>query len=199
MPRSPRRPQRRYLNYALSVITARALPDVRDGLEAGAAPHPLHDAARPAPARRRQVPQVRGDRRRRDGQVPPARRQRRSTTRWSRMAQHFSLRAPLVDGHGNFGSPDGDAPAAMRYTEAQAAAARRRAARRARPAHGRAAAPTTTARAASRSCCRRASRTCSSTASQGIAVGMATSIPPHNLGEVIDACVALIDEPEICR
>ena len=74
-----------------------------------------------------------------------------------------------------------------------------RAARRARQAARSPSGRTTTARAASRSCCRRASRTCSSTASQGIAVGMATNIPPHNLGEVIDACVALIDDRDARR
>ena len=103
-----------------------------------------------------------------------------------RMAQAFSLRNPLVDGHGNFGSPGNDPAAAMRYTECRLAplamellrdidedtvdfqAELRRPQRR------------------SRSCCRPASRTCWSTARPGIAVGMATNIPPHNLREVID-------------
>ena len=102
-----------------------------------------------------------------------------------RMAQDFSLRAPLVDGHGNFGSLDGDAPAAMRYTEAQAAAARRSSCS---SELGQqtvdCAARTTTARASSRSCCRRASRTCSSTARRASRSAWRRSIPPHNLGEV---------------
>ena len=102
-----------------------------------------------------------------------------------RMAQDFSLRDPLVDGHGNFGSLDGDAAAAYRYTECRLAPLADGAARRARAARRSTSARTTTARTASRSCCRRASRTCWSTARTGIAVGMATNIPPHNLGEVV--------------
>ncbi len=75
--------QRRYLNYAVSVITSRALPDVRDGLKPVQRRILYAMYARPAPLPRRQAPQVRDDRRRGAGQVPPARRHRRSTTRWS--------------------------------------------------------------------------------------------------------------------
>ena len=113
-----------------------------------------------------------------------------------RMAQDFAMRVPLVDGHGNFGSVDGDCAAAMRYTESRL---HRMAMELLRDLdketvdfgpnydeslHG-------AARPA-----RAATRTCSSTARAGIAVGMATNIPPHNLGEVIDATIMLIDNPE---
>ena len=187
--------KRSYLDYAMSVIVARALPDVRDGLK------PVHrrilyamkeagyDYNRPFRKSARIVGEVmgkyhpHGDAAIYDAMV--------------RMAQDFSMRLPLIDGQGNFGSMDGDPPAAMRYTEARLArsasallddidketvafpAELRRIHRR------------------SRRFCRRASRTCSSTAAGGIAVGMATNIPPHNLGEVIDACLACIDRPEI--
>ena len=111
--------KRSYLDYAMSVIVSRALPDVRDGLkpvqrrilfamrEAG------YDFGKP----HRKSAQ---HRRRRDGQVSPARRQR-DLRRLVRMAQDFSMRLPLIDGQGNFGSMDGDPPAAMRYTEARLA------------------------------------------------------------------------------
>ena len=114
-----------------------------------------------------------------------------------RMAQDFSMRVPLIDGQGNFGSVDGDPPAAMRYTEV----------RRAKIAH----ALTEDidkdtvefqdnydgTRARAGRSCRRAFPICWSMARRGIAVGMATNIPPHNLGEVIDACLAYIDDPSI--
>ena len=107
------------------------------------------------------------------------------------------MRVPLIDGQGNFGSVDGDPPAAMRYTESP-------------PDQGRAMrCSTTSTRTPSIS-----RRTTTATSSEpavlparfpnllvngagGIAVGMATNIPPHNLGEVIDACVALIDNPAL--
>ena len=98
-----------------------------------------------------------------------------------RMAQDFSLRYPLVDGQGNFGSIDGDPPAAMRYTEARLDAARDRDAARHRRGHRRLRPELRRVARRSRWSCRRASRTCSSTARPGIAVGMATNIPPHNL------------------
>ena len=82
----------------------------------------------------------------------------------ARLAQDFSMRYPLIDGQGNFGSVDGDPPAAMRYTEARMTRDHRGAARRHRQQHRRHRTPTTTTRAGSRSCCRRASRTCCSTA-----------------------------------
>ncbi|MEW5730006.1 MAG: DNA gyrase subunit A [Pseudomonadota bacterium] len=186
--------KRSYLDYAMSVIVSRALPDVRDGLK------PVHrrilyamkengyDFNKPFRKSARIVGDVmgkyhpHGDAAIYDAMV--------------RMAQDFSMRLPLIDGQGNFGSMDGDPPAAMRYTEA----------RMARSAHSLiedidketvdfgpnyddstveplvlpARFPNLLVNGAG-----------------GIAVGMATNIPPHNLGEVIDACHALIDNPDM--
>jgi DNA gyrase subunit A len=186
--------RRSYLDYAMSVIVARALPDVRDGLK------PVHrrilyamkesgyDYNKPFRKSARIVGDVmgkyhpHGDSAIYDAMV--------------RMAQYFSMRLPLVDGQGNFGSMDGDPPAAMRYTEA----------RMARSAHFLiedidkdtvdfgpnyddstveplvlpARFPNLLVNGAG-----------------GIAVGMATNIPPHNLGEVIDACCAYIENNDI--
>ena len=104
------------------------------------------------------------------------------------MAQDFSLRYPLVDGQGNFGSIDGDPPAAMRYTECRLAqiAEEMLAEIDKETVDFR---PNYDENETSRSCSPRASRICWSTAATGIAVGMATNIPPHNLGEVIAATV----------
>jgi DNA gyrase subunit A len=186
--------QNSYLDYAMSVIVSRALPDVRDGLK------PVHrrilyamhengfDWNKPYRKSARIVGDVigkyhpHGDSAVYDALV--------------RMAQDFSLRVPLIHGQGNFGSIDGDPPAAMRYTES----------RLSKPAHELlsdldkdtvdfrdnydssetepvvlpARFPTLLVNGAG-----------------GIAVGMATNIPPHNLGEVIDACVAMIENPAI--
>jgi DNA gyrase subunit A len=183
-----------YLDYAMSVIVSRAIPDVNDGLK------PVHrrilyamiesgcDWNRSYRKSARIVGEVmgkyhpHGDKAIYDALV--------------RMAQDFSLRAPLIDGQGNFGSMDGDAPAAMRYTES----------RLAKLAHSLvddldketvnflpnydgsekepqvlpAKFPNLLVNGAG-----------------GIAVGMATNIPTHNLGEVIDACLAYIDNPEL--
>jgi DNA gyrase subunit A len=185
---------RSYLDYAMSVIVARALPDVRDGLK------PVHrrilhsmnengyDWNKPYRKSARVVGDVigkyhpHGDQSIYDALV--------------RMAQEFSMRLPLLDGQGNFGSVDGDPPAAMRYTEV----------RMGKPAHALledidkdtvefqpnydnserepvvlpARFPNLLVNGAG-----------------GIAVGMATNIPPHNLGEIIDATVALIDDPAL--
>ncbi|HMI90152.1 MAG TPA: DNA topoisomerase (ATP-hydrolyzing), partial [Polyangiales bacterium] len=187
--------QRRYLHYALSVITARALPDVRDGLK------PVqrrilftmeHDLHLRNDAKYRKCAAIVGDVMGKyhphgDSAIYEA---------LARMAQSFTLRAPLVDGRGNFGSADGDSPAAMRYTEAklqklamellselgrQTVAYRQSYdGTRSEPVVLPARFPNLLVNGV-----------------QGIAVGMATSIPPHNLGEVIDACIAMIDEPEI--
>ena len=187
--------QRRYLHYALSVITARALPDVRDGLK------PVqrrilytmhHDLHLRSDAKYRKCAAIVGDVM---GKYHP----HGDTAIYDalvRMAQSFSLRAPLVDGRGNFGSADGDAAAAMRYTEAklqklasellsemgkQTVAFRPNYdGTRFEPVVLPARFPNLLVNGV-----------------QGIAVGMATSIPPHNLGEVIDATVALIDDPNI--
>ncbi len=185
---------RSYLDYAMSVIVARALPDARDGLK------PVHrrilhsmnetgyEWNKPYRKSARVVGDVigkyhpHGDQSIYDALV--------------RMAQNFSMRLMLIDGQGNFGSVDGDPPAAMRYTEC----------RLAKVAHAiledidkdtvdfqdnydssereptvlPARFPNLLVNGAG-----------------GIAVGMATNIPPHNLGEVIDACVALLEKPDL--
>ena len=112
-----------------------------------------------------------------------------------RMAQWFSLRYPLVDGQGNFGNQDGYSAAAMRYTECRLSPL---AVEMLRDIDADTVdfGPTTTTATASRRCCPAGSPTCSCNGSAGIAVGMATNIPPHNLGETIDAAVELIDNPE---
>lgn len=186
--------RRSYLDYAMSVIVARALPDVRDGLK------PVHrrilyamkdggyDWTKPYRKSARIVGDVmgkyhpHGDSAIYDAMV--------------RMAQDFSMRLPLIDGQGNFGSMDGDPPAAMRYTEARLAKAAEALLRDIdketvkfvanydesveEPAVLPAEYPNLLVNGAG-----------------GIAVGMATNIPPHNLGEVIDACCAYVDDPSI--
>ncbi|TAN77926.1 MAG: DNA gyrase subunit A, partial [Magnetospirillum sp.] len=186
--------RRSYLDYAMSVIVSRALPDVRDGLK------PVHrrilysmkesgyDFNKPFRKSARIVGDVmgkyhpHGDQAIYDAMV--------------RMAQTFSMRLPLIDGQGNFGSMDGDPPAAMRYTEA----------RMARSAH-------TLIEDIDKETVDFQPNYDDSTVEPmvlparfpnllvngagGIAVGMATNIPPHNLGEVIDACMALIADPEM--
>ncbi len=187
--------QRRYLNYALSVITSRALPDVRDGLKPVQrrilyAMH--HDLGLAPDGRYRKSAAVVGDVM---GKYHP----HGDTAIYDamvRLAQDFVMRGPLVAGHGNFGSIDGDAPAAMRYTEAKlrplAVELLRELGKRTvewRPNYdGTRSEPIVLP-----------SRfpNLLVNGSQGIAVGMATSIPPHNLNEVIDACAALIDDPNI--
>ncbi len=186
--------QNSYLDYAMSVIVSRALPDVRDGLK------PVHrrilyamhengfDWNKPYRKSARIVGDVigkyhpHGDSAVYDALV--------------RMAQDFSLRVPLIDGQGNFGSIDGDPPAAMRYTES----------RLSKPAHELLSdldkdtvdfrdnydnSETEPAVLPARF------PNLLVNGAGGIAVGMATNIPPHNLGEVIDACVAMIENPAI--
>ena len=114
-----------------------------------------------------------------------------------RLAQDFSMRYPLVDGHGNFGSVDGDPPAAYRYTEARMSKIADEMLARHREGHRGLRDPTSTrSRKEPRRPALAASRTCWSTARRGIAVGMATNIPPHNLREVIDACICVLDNPD---
>ena len=113
-----------------------------------------------------------------------------------RMAQDFSLRYPLVDGHGNFGSLDGDAAAAMRYTECRLAPLAIGAARRAATRTSSTSGPTYDGTPSSRWCCRRGSEAADER-HHGIAVGMATNIPPHNLGEVFEALSALVEDPKL--
>jgi DNA gyrase subunit A len=184
--------KRSYLDYAMSVIVARALPDARDGLK------PVHRRILYSMYEQGHTPDKKyvksarvvgdvigkyhphGDQSIYDAMV--------------RMAQEFSMRLPLVDGQGNFGSVDGDPPAAYRYTEA----------RLSRPAlevlgdidkdtvdfqsnyDNSETEPTVLPARFPNLLVNGAG---------GIAVGMATNIPPHNLGEVIDACVALIGNP----
>ena len=186
--------QNSYLDYAMSVIVSRALPDVRDGLK------PVHrrivysmheqgyDYNKPFRKSARIVGDVmgkyhpHGDTAIYDAMV--------------RMAQTFSMRLPLIDGQGNFGSMDGDRAAAMRYTEA----------RLARSAHALIDdidKDTVDFRANYDESEREPSVLPAQfpnllvNGAGGIAVGMATNIPPHNLGEVIDACAAYIDNPEV--
>ena len=183
-----------YLDYAMSVIVGRALPDVRDGLkpvhrrvlwgmhESGMQPN------RPYKKSANVVGYVMGN------YHPHGDSAIYDTL--VRMAQPFSLRYPLVDGQGNFGSIDDDPPAAMRYTECRLPAARDRDAPRHRHGHGRLRAELRRVPQGAVGRSRRASRTCSSTARPGSRSGMATNMPPHHLGESIDAVVQLIDKPD---
>ena len=186
--------RRSYLDYAMSVIVARALPDVRDGLK------PVH-------RRILYSMKVNGNEWNRGyrksarivGDVIGKYHPHGELAIYDamvRMAQDFAMRLPLIDGQGNFGSMDGDSPAAYRYTEARLA----RVAdsllddldndtvdfqpnydeTESEPKVLPAGFPNLLVNGA-----------------QGIAVGMATNIPPHNLGEVIDACCAYLDNPAI--
>jgi DNA gyrase subunit A len=184
--------KRSYLDYAMSVIVARALPDARDGLK------PVHRRILYSMYEQGHTPDKKyvksarvvgdvigkyhphGDQSIYDAMV--------------RMAQDFSMRVPLIDGQGNFGSVDGDPPAAYRYTEARLTKSALEVlgdidkdtvdfqanydGSENEPTVLPAKFPNLLVNGAG-----------------GIAVGMATNIPPHNLGEVIDACVALIDNP----
>jgi DNA gyrase subunit A len=186
--------ERLYLNYALSVITARALPDVRDGLkpvQRRILYAMLNELSLSPDAKPKKCAAVVGDVM---GKFHP----HGDTAIYDalvRMAQSWTLRVPLIYGHGNFGSQDGDTPAAMRYTEARlerpamellAEIPRQTVAfrpnydgTRFEPVVLPARFPNLLVNGA-----------------QGIAVGMATSIPPHNLGEIIDACHLLIEDPK---
>lgn len=183
-----------YLDYAMSVIVGRALPDVRDGLK------PVHrrvlyamselgnDWNKPYKKSARVVGDV-------IGKYHP----HGDTAVYDtivRMAQPFSLRYMLIDGQGNFGSVDGDSPAAMRYTEV----------RMAKIAHELLAdidketvdfIPNYDESESEPKVLPTRVPTLLINGSSGIAVGMATNIPPHNLNEVIGGCLALIDKPDI--
>ncbi len=182
-----------YIDYSMSVIVSRALPDVRDGLKpvqrrvlvAMRDLNLLHD--RP----HRKSAKISGDV---TGNYHPHGTIAVYDT-MVRLAQDFSMRYPLVDGQGNFGSIDGDAPAAERYTEARLTAIAEEMLRdiekntvdfkpnydesRQEPVVLPGLVPNLLVNGAS-----------------GIAVGMATNVPPHNLGEICDAIVKVIDEPE---
>lgn len=182
----------RYLNYALSVITARALPDARDGLkpvQRRILYSMFHELSLKPGGRYRKCAAVvgevmakyhpHGDQSIYDALV--------------RMAQSFSLRAPLVDGQGNFGSLDGDPPAAMRYTECklQPIAEELLTELRKNTVDYR---PTYDGQRAEPVVLPAQFPQLLVNGCEGIAVGMATKVPPHNLGEVVDACVALIED-----
>ncbi|MBN2395106.1 MAG: DNA gyrase subunit A [Candidatus Atribacteria bacterium] len=182
-----------YINYAMSVIVGRAIPDVRDGLK------PVHRRVLYSMYKLANTPdkpykksaRVVGDTL---GKYHPHGDMAVYDT-IVRMAQDFSYRYPLVDGQGNFGSIDGDAAAAMRYTEVRMSSLAQEMLADIKkdtvdfipnfdnsleePAVLPAPIPQLLINGSS-----------------GIAVGMATNIPPHNLGEVIDACVLLIDKPD---
>lgn len=186
--------KRSYLDYAMSVIVARALPDARDGLK------PVHRRILYSMYEQGHTPDKKyvksarvvgdvigkyhphGDQSIYDAMV--------------RMAQDFSMRVPLIDGQGNFGSVDGDPPAAYRYTEA-------RLTRSALEVLGDIDKDTVDFQPNYDNSEKEPSVLPARfpnllvNGAGGIAVGMATNIPPHNLGEVVDACVALIDNPAL--
>jgi DNA gyrase subunit A len=186
--------KRSYLDYAMSVIVQRALPDVRDGLKPvhRRILFSMHENGYDWNKAYRKSARVVGDV---IGKYHPHGDQSIYDA-LVRMAQDFSMRAPLIDGQGNFGSVDGDPPAAMRYTEV----------RRAKIAHALTEdidKETVEFRdnydGTEREPVVLPSRfpNLLVNGSAGIAVGMATNIPPHNLGEVIDACLAYIKDPSI--
>jgi len=183
-----------YLDYAMSVIVSRALPDVRDGLK------PVH----------RRILYTMGEMGLSNtssfrkcaaivGEVMGKYHPHGDVALYDalvRLAQDFSMRYPLVDGQGNFGSVDGDAPAAMRYTEARLTAISaelladidKETVDFADNYDGTQKEPTVLPAKLPNLLIN---------GSSGIAVGMATNIPPHHLGEIVDATVAIIDDPEI--
>ncbi len=186
--------KRSYLDYAMSVIVQRALPDARDGLKPvhRRILFSMHENGYDWNKAYRKSARVVGDV---IGKYHPHGDQSIYDA-LVRMAQDFSMRAPLIDGQGNFGSVDGDPPAAMRYTEV----------RRAKIAHALTEdidKETVEFRdnydGTEREPVVLPSRfpNLLVNGSAGIAVGMATNIPPHNLGEVIDACLAYIKDPSI--
>ncbi|WP_315720240.1 MULTISPECIES: DNA gyrase subunit A [unclassified Bradyrhizobium] len=186
--------KRSYLDYAMSVIVSRALPDARDGLK------PVHRRILYSMYEQGHTPDKKyvksarvvgdvigkyhphGDQSIYDAMV--------------RMAQDFSMRVPLIDGQGNFGSVDGDPPAAYRYTEAKLA-------KSAIPLLDDIDKDTVDFQPNYDNSDKEPSVLPAKfpnllvNGAGGIAVGMATNIPPHNLGEVIDACIALIDNPAL--
>ncbi|MFP6663384.1 MAG: DNA topoisomerase IV subunit A [Deltaproteobacteria bacterium] len=187
--------EHRYLSYALSVITSRALPDVRDGLK------PVQ--RRILFAMFRNLRLLSGAKPRKSaqivGEVIGKYHPHGDTAAYDamvRMAQDFSLRYPLVNGQGNFGSLDGDSPAAYRYTEAKLT-------RIAEELLEDLGADTVDWRPNYDATNDEPSVLPSRlpqlliNGSTGIAVGMATNIPPHNLNEVCDALIALIDDPKL--
>src|SRR5580692_5696745 len=186
--------RRRYLNYALSVITSRALPDVRDGLKPvqRRVLYVMYEELRlTADAKTRKSAKVCGDT---TGNYHPHGEASVYDT-LVRLAQDFSLRCPLVNGQGNFGSIIGLPAAAARYTEVKLTAIAEQLMNElrfetvdTRPTYDAAKDEPVVVPA------RYPNLLVNGT--QGIAVGMATNIPPHNLGEVVKACILLIHEPD---
>ena len=186
--------RRSYLDYAMSVIVSRAIPDARDGLKPVHRRifYSMHESGYTSDKPYRKSARVVGDVM---GRYHPHGDQAIYDA-MARMAQDFSMRLPLLDGQGNFGSMDGDPPAAMRYTEV----------RMDKPAEailedidkdtvdfqdnydGSASEPVVLPSKIPNLLVNGAG---------GIAVGMATNIPPHNLGEVIDACFAYLDDRSV--
>jgi len=186
--------RRRYLNYALSVITSRALPDVRDGLKPVQRRilytmfHDLRLLFDGRPAKCAKITGAVTGNYHPHGTAP-------AYEALVRLAQTFMMRVPLVHGQGNFGSVDGDAPAAERYTEAKLAAVAERlmAELRQRTVDMR---PTFDNTSQEPVVLPAQFPNLLVNGSSGIAVGLATNIPPHNLGEVVRAAVHLISDPE---
>ncbi len=186
--------KRSYLDYAMSVIVARALPDARDGLKPvhRRILFSMHENGFSAGGSYRKSARVVGDvigKYHPHGDVAVY-------DALVRMAQDFSMGLPLIDGQGNFGSVDGDPPAAMRYTESRMT--------RAAEALLADLDKDTVAFKPNYDGSEREPAVLPSripnllvNGAGGIAVGMATNIPPHNLGEIVDACVALLDDPDI--
>ena len=182
-----------YIDYAMSVIAGRALPDVRDGLKPvhRRILYAMHEAGVSAGSAHRKSSSIVGETM---GDFHPHGDSAIYDT-LARMAQDFSMRYPLVDGQGNFGSVDGDPPAAMRYTEARMAPI-------AEELLADIEADTVDFSANYDDRLQEPDVLPSAfpnllvNGSSGIAVGMSTNIPPHNLGEVIDATVHLINNPE---
>ena len=183
-----------FLSYAMSVIVSRALPDVRDGLKPvhRRVLYAMHDIGlQPNRPYRKSATVV--------GEVLGKYHPHGDSSVYDtlvRLAQPWSMRHPLVDGQGNFGSVDGDSAAAMRYTEARLT---RMATEMLRDISSDTVDFTPNFDESNREPVVLPARypNLLVNGSDGIAVGMATKIPPHNLGEVIDATVALIDDPEM--
>ena len=187
--------KRSYLDYAMSVIVARALPDARDGLKPvhRRILYSMHEQGHTPDKKYVKSARVVGDVM---GKYHPHGDQAIYDA-LVRMAQDFSMRLPLIDGQGNFGSVDGDPPAAMRYTECRLGQVRRWNCSRTSTRTPSISRRTTTATRRSRSVLPARFPNLLVNGAGGIAVGMATNIPPHNLGEVIDAAIALIDNPAL--
>ncbi len=183
-----------YLDYAMSVIVGRALPDVRDGLKPvhRRVLFGMHDSGMQPNRPYRKCARIVGDVM---GNFHPHGDQSIYDA-LVRMAQDFAIRYPLVDGHGNFGSVDGDAAAAMRYTECRLA---RIATEMLRDIDAETVGWTPNYDESREEPTVLPSRfpNLLVNGSSGIAVGMATNIPPHNLRETIAATVALIDDPSL--